>query len=75
MKDKLTMLEKVELGNDHKMVQSESSSHSKNQGVGKSKLTISYLSQGTDRKPSEQLFPNRHFSLLSVTAAGACGYV
>ena len=48
---------KVQVGNDQEMVQSERNAHSKNRGVGKTKLTFRY--RKTYRKPSKQLFPNR----------------
>ena len=34
---------KVQVGNDQEMAQSERNSHSKNRGVGKSKMTLKYL--------------------------------
>ena len=45
--------EKVQLGNDQKMAQSERKSHSKN------KLKIGTYTKKKYRKPSEHLFPNR----------------
>ena len=51
---------KVQVGNDQEKAQSERNSHSKNRGGKKNKLTIRYLYlENIDRKPSQQLFPNR----------------
>ena len=48
--------QKVQVGNDQEMAQSERNSHSTNRGVGKkTKMTLRYLYQ----KLSEQLFPKR----------------
>ena len=39
-------VKKVQVGNDHEMAQSERNSHSKNRGVGKTKITLTmYLYQ------------------------------
>ena len=50
--------EKVQLGNDQEMAQSERKSHSINRGGEKkkqTKMTLRYVYQETYRKPSEQL--------------------
>ena len=52
-------MKKVQIGNDQEMAQSERNSHSINRGVGKSKMTLTYVYHEKCRKPSEQLFPNR----------------
>ena len=39
------MYEKVQVGNEQQMKQSERNSHSINRGVGKNKLTLRYLYQ------------------------------
>ena len=39
------LFKKVQEGNDQEMAQSERNSHSTNRGVGKTKMTLSYLYQ------------------------------
>ena len=54
-----TCFHDVSVGNDQDMAQSKRNSHSKNRGM-KKKMTIRYLYfESIDRKPSQQLFPNR----------------
>ena len=52
------MHEKVQVGNDQEMAQTEKYSHSINRGVEKTKMTLRYVYTvpRKHRKPSEQLF-------------------